>query len=97
MTNEKNLTEEFYDTFWIEKIETLNYTEKGFIEHIYNYPDITSEKLLQMICILNYIMPCIDDCIIPVDYLGLKSVVLDKMIRYEPEVKQIQQLFKDEQ
>ena len=48
----------------------------------YKYPDITAEKLLEMICIWNYIMPCIDDCIIPIDYLGLKSVILDKMIRY---------------
>lgn len=46
------------------------------------YPKITDRKLLEMICIWNYIMPCIDDCIIPIDYLGLKSVILDKMIRY---------------
>lgn len=51
MTTE--LEQEFYDTFGIEKIENLNYTEKGFIEHTYNYPDITAEKLLKMICILN--------------------------------------------
>lgn len=68
------------------------------------YPDITAEKLLEMVCIWNYIMPCIDDCIIPIDYLGLKSVVLDKIIRYsEIEYEfdvdalkyQIQQLFKE--
>ena len=47
------LEQEFYDTFGIEKIENLNYTEKGFIEHTYNYPEITAEKLLQMVCIMN--------------------------------------------
>ena len=40
--------------------------ENGYIKYRY-YPVITAEKLLQMICIWNYIMPCIDDCIIPVD------------------------------
>ena len=55
--------------------------ENGYIKYKY-YPVITAEKLLEMICIWNYIMPCIDDCIIPIDYLGLKSIVLDKMIRY---------------
>lgn len=67
------------------------------------YPEITAEKLLEMICIWNYIIPCIDDCIVPIDYLELKSVVLDTMIRYS-EIRyefdinalkcQIQQLFK---
>lgn len=51
MTSE--LEQEFYDTFGIEEKENLNYTEKGFIEHTYNYPEITTEKLLEMICILN--------------------------------------------
>lgn len=79
--------------------------ENGYIKYKY-YPVITAEKLLKMTCIWNYIMPCIDDCIIPIDYLGLKSVVLDKMIRYsEIEYEfdidalkyQIKQLFKEEQ
>lgn len=77
--------------------------ENGYIKYRH-YPVITTEKLLKMICIWNYIIPCIDDCIIPVDCLGLKSVVLDKMIRYsEIEYEfdtdalkyQIQQLFKE--
>lgn len=50
MTTE--LEQEFYDTFGIEEKENLNYTEKGFIEHTYNYPDITAEKLLQLLCIV---------------------------------------------
>ena len=96
--------------YWFDKeylIKMFNDNQKFKVIQVrknINYPDITAEKLLKMTCIWNYIMPCIDDCIIPIDYLGLKSVVLDKMIRYsEIEYEfdvdalkyQIQQLFKD--
>lgn len=94
-----DLTKEQFKNFALSRA-------KGYklVKVVKIYPEITDRRLLEMICIWNYIMPCIDDCIIPIDYLGLKSIVLDKMIRYsEIEYEfdvdalkyQIQQLFKE--
>lgn len=101
MTTE--LEQEFFRVFGIEPKKLFS-ARQGINPDAVIYPEITVEKLLQMICIWNYIVPGIDDCIIPVDYLELKSVVLDTMIRYS-EIRyefdinalkyQIQQLFKD--
>lgn len=96
------LEQEFYDTFGIEEKENLNYTEKGFIEHIYNYPEITAEKLLEMICVLNNYgkYDCwavtiarlkdaiLENCISVVVLKLLNDVILEQF------KQQIQQLFK---
>lgn len=96
MTTE--LEQEFYDTFGIEEKENLNYTEKGFIEHTYNYPEITAEKLLEMICIYNNNV-CENEKITPSNINTLKKDVLYWIITdFEGNDKikhQIQQLFKD--
>lgn len=96
MTTE--LEQEFYDTFGIEEKENLNYTEKGFIEHTYNYPEITAEKLLEMICIYNNNV-YENEKITPSNINTLKKDVLRWIVAdFEGNDKikhQIQQLFKD--
>ena len=101
MTTE--LEQEFYDTFGIEEKENLNYTEKGFIEHIYNYPEITAEKLLEIICILNNYgkydcwgvtiarlkKAILENCIVVVISKSLNNVILEQF------KQRIQQLFKE--
>lgn len=79
MTNE--LEQEFYNTFGIEKIENLNYTEKGFIEHTYNYPVITAEKLLEMICIYNEYQNNCDYLVVPFNIKTFKDDFLKIMIK----------------
>lgn len=107
---ETELEQEFYKVFEIYPATVQEYGATYFWDTIEidgkRYTPIDDRKLLEMICIWNYIMPCIDDCIIPIDYLGLKSVVLNKIIRYsEIEYEfdinalkhQIQQLFKEKE
>lgn len=55
MTKETNLTEEFYDTFGIEPKKLFS-AKMGINPDAVFYPGITAEKLLQMICIWNYII-----------------------------------------
>lgn len=103
MTTE--LEQEFYDTFGIEEKENLNYTEKGFIEHTYNYPDITAEKLLQLLCIVinEYNRNGHTFYLDSTNVKELEEDILDALMGcidvscdlFEIEVKQIQQLFKD--
>ena len=104
MTTE--LEQKFYDTFGIEEKENLNYTEKGFVEHTYNYPEITAEKLLEMICLMNknelYGLPndynlvtqqILQNCIFFVKCgCDCASITEEEVQKFK---QQIQQLFKD--
>ena len=101
MTTE--LEQEFYSTFGIEEKENLNYTEKGFIEHTYNYPEISDHKLLEMLCILNKeaIYGYSDwggNFVIGETIEELKESILTDCIRNKSKIfNQIQHLFKGEE
>ena len=95
------LEQKFYDTFGIEEKENLNYTEKGFIEHAYSYPEISDHKLLEMLCTLNKeaVYGYSDwgsNFVIGETVEELKESILTDCIRNKSKIfKQIQQLFKE--
>ena len=107
------LEQEFYKTFGIESTPIKSYGNwliKGSIaendkgEKVV-YPEITAEKLLQMICINSYF------CGVNFHHLWVKNpdeikvIILDEIIRWYQQKKyghekckhQIQQLFKEEE
>lgn len=109
MTTE--LEQKFYDTFGIEKrcIRPKDCIRKGICRgavacDFYTYPEITAEKLLEMICILNNYgkYDCwavtvarledaiLENCIAVVVSKLLNDVILEQF------KQQIQQLFKEE-
>ena len=98
MATEKNLTEEFFRVFGIEphRIQTQPGWYPDIIEE---YPDITVEKLLEMICICNstYINGYTNYFISTGKTKEeLKEEILKKCITLSKDIKQqIQQIFKD--
>lgn len=101
MTTE--LEQKFYDIFGIEKIKDFNYCNGGIVEYCLKYPEITAEKLLQMICICSsYVRELNYDYEINAKNIDdLKKEILEDCIEYAKENQefkhQIQQLFKEEQ
>ena len=110
MTSE--LEQEFYDTFGIEPKNKcgknliypncLNPDKCGYDNCIYyqiEYPDITAEKLLEMICILNKHYAENFQCatILVGDTIEkIKECILKDCIEQSQHIKsEIQQLFKD--
>lgn len=97
------LEQEFYDTFGIEKVKDFNYCNGGIVEYYLKYPDITAEKLLEMICILNnyFKYNCWALTVTTLKYKILENcieVVVDKLLDddvLEQFKYRIQQLFKD--
>ena len=79
MTTE--LEQEFYDTFGIEKIKDFNYCNGGIIEYYLKYPDITAEKLLEMICIYNEYQNNCDYLVVPINIKTFKDDFLKIMIK----------------
>ena len=99
MTTE--LEQEFYNTFGIEKVKNFNYCNGGIVEYYLKYPDITAEKLLEMICICNstYINGYTNYFMTTGKTKEeLKEEVLKKCIALSKDInQQIQQLFKEEE
>ena len=102
MTTE--LEQEFYDTFGIEKrYITLEDDYGKYQTHEKLYPEITAEKLLEMICILNNYgkydcwgvtiarlkKAILENCIVVVISKSLNNVILEQF------KQRIQQLFKE--
>lgn len=102
------LEQEFYDTFGIEPFCDLPCNKRGVecTDNTYcgnKYPDITAEKLLEMICILNNYgkydcwgvtiarlkKAILENCIVVVISKLLNDVTLEQF------KQQIQQLFKE--
>lgn len=98
------LEQEFYDTFEIEKrYITLEDDYGKYQTHDKLYPEITAEKLLEMICILNNYgkydcwgvtvarlkKAILENCIAVVVSKLLNDVILEQF------KQQIQQLFKE--
>ena len=93
------IEQEFYDTFGIEKIKDFNYCNGGIVEHYLKYPEITAEKLLEMICICNstYINGYTNYFMATgKSKEELKEEILKKCITLSKDIKnKIQQLFKE--
>lgn len=102
MTTE--LEQEFYDTFGIEKrYITLEDDYGKYQTHEKLYPEITAEKLLEIICILNNYgkydcwgvtiarlkKAILENCIVVVISKSLNNVILEQF------KQRIQQLFKE--
>ena len=98
------LEQEFYDTFGIEKrYITLEDDYGKYQTHDKLYPEITAEKLLEMICILNNYgkydcwgvtvarlkKAILENCIVVVVSKLLNDAILEQF------KQQIQQLFKE--
>ena len=79
MTSE--LEQEFYDTFGIEKVKDFNYCNGGIVEYYLKYPEITPEKLLEMICIYNEFQNCADYMVTPTNINTLKDNFLKIIIK----------------
>lgn len=95
------LEQKFYDTFGIEKrYITLEDDYGKFQTHDKLYPEITAEKLLEMICVLNKeaVYGYSDwggNFVIGETVEELKESILTDCIRNKSKVfKQIQELFK---
>ena len=114
MTTE--LDQEFFNVFGVEPKNKcgkdliypncLNPDKCGYDSCIYyqiEYPDITAEKLLEMICINSYFCGVNFHNLWVKNPDELKAIILDEIIRWYKEQKyghekckqQIQQLFKD--
>lgn len=107
MTSE--LEQEFYDTFGIEpeyKTCIFKYCKNkeeydcdNCGDRLWHYPEITAEKLLEMICILNSIYDCgfkNNTSLASKEVKYLKMEILKYCILHKEQIKtQIQQLFKD--
>ncbi|MBQ3421652.1 MAG: hypothetical protein IJH34_08265 [Romboutsia sp.] len=102
MTSE--LEEQFYKTFDIEKqYRTFEDDYGKYQTHEKLYPDITAEKLLEMICVLSQWDE--DNCyqILTNNVQDLKNEILNDCLIFKQKLKnkyfdvQIQQLFKDQQ
>lgn len=119
------LEQEFYDTFGIEPLRHVCYRgfdnciDNDYNCHCHNkkpckdshaiYPEITAEKLLEIICMYNCFQNDANSFLIPFDYKDIKNNVLEYLMeeikdkyknRYfsndvEKLKHQIQQLFKD--
>ena len=98
MTTE--LEQEFYNTFGLERKKLFS-ARQGINPDAVIYPEITAEKLLQMICILNKeaVYGYSDwggKFVIGETVKELKESILTDCIRNKSQLfKQIQQLFKD--
>lgn len=105
MTSE--LEQKFFDTFGIEKRYITFEDDYGkYQTHEKLYPDITAEKLLQLLCIVidEYNRNDHTFYLDSTNVKELKEEILDALMGcidvscdlFETEVKQIQQLFKEE-
>ena len=94
------IEEKFFKTFGIEKISKCSICTVDdcyYCQHNedYIYPDITAEKLLELICICSTVYPIIINYKETVD--ELKEFILDFCIRHSKElgIKQICELFEE--
>ncbi len=98
------LEQEFYDTFGIEKQHIILEDDYGqYQTRDKMYPEITAEKLLEMICVLNnyFKYNCWALTVTTLKYAILENcieVVVDKLLNddvLEQFKQQIQKLFKE--
>jgi hypothetical protein len=94
------IEEKFYKAFGIEKISKCSICAVDCCYHCqysedYIYPDITAEKLLELICICSTVYPITINYKETVD--ELKEFILDFCIRHSKElgIKQICALFEE--
>ena len=95
------LEQEFYDTFGIEKRYIILEDDCGqYQTHEKFYPNITAEKLLEMICILNSIYDCgfkNNTSLASKEVKYLKMEILKYCILHKEQIEtQIQQRFKED-
>ena len=75
-----DIEQQFFKVFGIEPTAKSKEVRDGLIECGLYYPEITAEKLLNLLCIYNDLQGCAELCITPCSYEDTKDMILNTLI-----------------